>query len=255
MSDIIQNLVNDVLKDGARPTKYRCEITLPNTFTADEKKLDVICKATSFPTKTNEVIMVKFRGRNIPVPGQERFTHILDLTFYLDAKHKYKILFEEWAQALNYDAYQGTLANDPRNLQDEQYFDLSTAKTSILLTQLNFDGDLDEVTYEFHDVFPKETSQVNMSSESVSAVSEFTASFAFSYYTVIKKKDGVNSDDIANNILKEAQGAANAVVSKAMGYLSNSGIGKKLNSAAETSATKIQDSGKAIGTTIDEFLG
>jgi len=255
MSDIIQNLINDVLKDGARPTKYRCEVVIPYSFTENAKNLNVICKASAFPTKSNEVIMVKFRGRNIPVPGQEKFSHSLDLTFYLDAKHNYKIFFEEWAQALNYDAYQGTLANEPKNLQKQEMDSLKSAKTKILLTQLNFEGDLDEVSYEFYDVFPKEISQVNMGAENVSNVSEFTVSFAFSYYKVIKKKDGINSDDIANNILKQVQGDLNSVVNKAMGFLTNSSVGEKMNSVGNDYSVKIQDKGKSIGTSFDEFLG
>ena len=255
MSDIIQNHINSILKDGARPTKYRCEIFLPTTFSAEEKNLDIICKSAVFPTKINEVIMVKYRGRNIPIPGQEKFTQTLDLTFYLDAKHSYKLLFEEWAQALNYDAYQGQLSGAASYLQDEQNFNLSAAKTSIILTQLNFDGDIDEMAYHFYGVFPKEISQVVLGAETVSAMSEFTVSFAFSYFKAVKKKDGVDSDSVANSILQSVQGDMNKVVNKAMGYLSNSRMGKKLNADARNAASVIQNRGKSIGTSFSEFLG
>ena len=116
MSDIIQNLLNDVLKDGARPSKYRCEVTLPHVFDTNEKNLDVICKTASFPTKSNEVINIKYKGRNITVPGQEKFGQALLLTFYLDDSHKHKIVFEEWMQALNYETYSDNISDEADDL-------------------------------------------------------------------------------------------------------------------------------------------
>lgn len=257
MSDIIQNLLNDVLKDGARPSKYRCEVNLPRVFEADEKNLDVICKTATFPTKTNDVINIKFKGRDIPVPGQEKFSHSLDLTFYLDEKHKHKAIFEEWMQALNYEHYSANISEETDDLIFETQTDISTniARTQIKLTQLNFEADLDTVAYIFYNVFPKEIGAVALGSESVSAISEFTVSFSFSHYEIEKKEDGTNANSIANDILGGIQDVANDIVDSAMGYLADTDIVKGLNSAASKGNTAIQDAGKSIGTSIDEFLG
>jgi len=257
MSDIIQNLMNDVLKDGARPSKYRCEVTLPNVFEANEKNLDVICKTASFPAKTNDVINIKYKGRNIPVPGQEKFGQALLLSFYLDDSHKHKILFTEWMQALNYEHYSDNITDETETLilQTQEHITSNDARTQIKLTQLNFEGDLDTVAYIFYNVFPKEVSAVGLGSETVSAISEFTVEFSFSHFEIEKKEEGSNANSIANNILGGIQDVTNDIVDSAMGYLTNSTAGKVVNKAASAGNTAIQDAGKSIGSSIDEFLG
>jgi hypothetical protein len=256
MSDIIQNLINNVLEDGARPSKFRCEIKLPDGFETNEKNLDIICKSAIFPAKTNEVIFIKHKGRNIPIPGQERFGHTLDLTFYADAKHKFRSIFYEWAMALNNENYSTDISNDLRFVKESvDQFGLGAYKTNIKLTQLNFEGDNDEVAYNFYNVFPREVGQINLGSDSISAISEFSVAFSYTHFDIEKKEDGVNANDIANNILSEVQNTANKVVNKAMGYIENSDIGKLTNKIASKSTVEMQDIGKSIGTTIDEFLG
>lgn len=257
MSDIIQNLINSVLEDGARPSKYRAMILFPTSMVDYQTELDVMCKSTEIPTKTNEVIFLKHKGRNIPIPGQERFGHTLNLTFYLDSKHKYKSLFEEWMQGLNYDNYasDNDLSDTTINVKDSQFGDTpSIVKSKIKLVQLNFDGDLEEVEYEFFNVFPKEISQVNLGSESVSAISEFSVAFVYSHYKINKIANGTNSNDIANDILNKVQDTANKIVDSALGYIPSSITGNT-NKYADKSAKAIQNAGKTIGSTINEFLG
>jgi len=256
MSDVVQNLLNNVLQDGARPSKFRCEVTLPTVFEKSEQNLDVICKSAIFPTKTNDIIMVKYKGRNVPVPGQERFGHTLDLTFYADAKHKYRSMFYEWAQALNFENYSENKTLELAALQSKINNEgLGAYKTNIILTQLNFEGDLDEVSYNFYNVFPREVGQINMGSETISTISEFSVTFSYSHFDIVKKKEGINADNIANAILGKIQDTANSAVNKAMGYISDSTAGKYINEKAAASSAKIQDAGKTVGTSIDEFLG
>jgi len=261
MSDIIQNLLNDVLDDGARPTKYRAKVVLPENITDYGKELDIMCKSTEIPTKTTDVINLKHKGRNIPIPGQERFTQSLNLTFYLDPKHKYKTLFEEWMLSLNQDNYNNkntTLTEKLKIMQANK--GLNSIRTSITLTQLNFDGDEDQISYKFNGVFPKELSQVGLGASSVSAISEFSVSFSYIDYEIIQiKEKGSNSNDLANDILGAVQSGLNDIADVAMGFLSNSSAGKKFNSLSNNafnSANKqIQDAGKTVGTTVENFLG
>lgn len=252
MSDIIQNTINSVISDGARPSKYRCEVTLPSIFGNQERDMDVICKSAVFPTKTNEVIFIKYKGRNIPIPGQERFGHTMDLTFYMDEKHSHKVIFEEWMNGMNFENYAKNSHPETNTVRDSQKDALSNAKTEIRLTQLNFDGDLDKVTYVFHDVFPKEISQVQMGSETISAISEFNVAMVFSHYTIEKKEDdGTNSSDTSNQILGSTQATANNVVDSSMGYIP--GL-NSINNISSNINSEIQDIGKSIGTTFDEWF-
>jgi len=261
MSDIIQNLMNNVLDDGARPSKYRAQIMFPDGIADHQKELDVICKATELPTKSNDIIVLKHKGRNIPIPGQEKFGQSINLTFYLDPQHKFKRMFEEWMLALNYDNYSETLPKETIILKNKHQVNGPNAMMStISITQLNFDGDIDEVRYEFYNIFPKEISQVNLGSSSISTISEYTVSFSYTNYNIIQlEKDGANSNDVANSVLNTIQGAANALVNKAMGYLPLDSINKSAGSAVDmldSGNKKVQNVlGKTIGTTKNEFLG
>jgi len=249
--------MNEVIKDGARPSKYRCEVTVPRVFEANEKNLDVICKSASFPAKSNDVINIKFKGRNIPVPGQEKFGQALLLSFYLDEQHKHKTIFKEWMQALNYEHYSDNISEETDDLIFETEGDITSnnARTQIKLTQLNFEGDLDTVSYIFYNVFPKEVSAFGLGADTISAIGEFTVEFVFSHYEIEKKEEGTNANSIANDILGKIQDTANDIVDSAMGYLADTDIAKGINSAASEGAEAIQDAGKSIGSSIDEFLG
>jgi len=251
MSDIIQNLMNSVIGDGARPSKYRCEINLPSVFsTHDIKNLDIICKGASFPAKTNEVIEVKYKGRTIPIPGQEKYTQSLDLSFYVDPKHDYKLIFNEWMQALNYNTYQDhkTLHSTVKEMQDNQSLNLSSVKTNIILTQLDFENNIDEVAYEFYNVFPKEISSISLG--------EFNVVFSFTHFEIHRKKDGITVNSEANKILQGVQNGLNDIVNSALGFI-ESNYGKKINLKAEAvmnKAQKIQDRGLPTGSSYSEFM-
>ncbi len=257
MSDIIQNLLNNVLKDGARPSKYRCEVTLPSGFETNEKNLDIICKTASFPAKSNDTINIKFKGRNIPIPGQEKFTQNLILTFYLNESHKHKILFEEWMSALNYINYSNLQSNETKNLVQKTKSNITSndARTQVKLTQLNFEGDLDRVSYVFYNVFPKEIGAIALSAETIAAISEFTVEFSYSHFEIIKLEKGINANNTANNILGGIQNTVNKIVDSAMGFIPNTNLIKSGNSSANKSIVEIQDAGKSISSSIDEFLG
>ena len=89
-------MINKVLDDGARASKYACIMTVPAALNyGDFHHLDILCKTASFPTKMVEAIQLKYKGRSIPIIGQERFVHALDLTFYLEENHKTRLIFEK----------------------------------------------------------------------------------------------------------------------------------------------------------------
>lgn len=252
MSSIIQNLLNDVLKDGARPTKYSCQVFIPDSLSAEDEKLDTICKATAFPVKSNEVITLKYKGRDIPIPGQEKFSHSLDLTFYLEESHKSKIIFEQWQQALNKENYSGVLSKEIQNLKKEQDGNIDITKSSIILTQLNFDGDKERIQYNFYNVFPKEISAVSVAADSVGAISEYTVTFSYLYYEayIIDESTGV-ADAILSGVQDIVSDSVNKLKDAAIGFLPMDDI----NAGASKANTKIQDIGKSVGPTLDTWLG
>jgi len=256
LSDIIQNTINSVLGDAARPSKYKLNLSLPSTFETDkDRQIDVVCKAVNFPPKSSEVIFVKHKGRNIPIPGQERFGHTFDCTFYLDEQHTLRNLFIHWIESLNFNTYLSAeeLHNTTAALKSKQSSSLIEGKTTAKLIQLNFDADIETSEIEFYHVFPREISGVQTDSSQVAQISEFTVTFSYSYFKIQEKtKEGSNSNDIAGAILGEVQNITNKVVSSAMGYIP--GL-DKLNSVATTVNESIQETGRSIATGIEDFLG
>jgi len=251
MSNIVQNLLNEVLQDGARPTKYKCQVIIPSALEPDDYSLNVICKSAIFPSKTTEVIMLKYKGRTIPIPGQEKYGQTIDLGFYLEESHKTKTLFDAWSQALNYDNYNDDIGEGEWLKQDIKD-GASTGRAEIQLTQLDFAGEKDRIKYTFYDVFPKEVSAVNMSSESVGAILDYTVSFSYSYYRV----DVIDeSGNVSNNILNTIQDTANSAVQGAMDYLFSEDNKKAINKNAAETSTTIQNKGRSVGGTLDNFFG
>jgi len=249
MSDIIQNTINDVLQDGARATKFRCALTLPPVFGSSDRDLDILCKTTLLPTHTNEPIVISYKGRKIPIPGQDTFNQSIDLTFYMDEAHAYRQVFENWMIAMSYLNYQETNASSTDSLISQQSGDLLSGKTSITLTQLDFDGVKDKAAYTFYHVFPKSISQIEYNAESTGALLEFTVSFSYTYYEAMGTSSSMNSNDIANKLLGAVQDNINKIVNSAMGYLPSFDSG-----TLGSIESSIQDAGASIQTGIDDFL-
>ena len=254
MSDLIQNTINSVLSDGARPTKFRVQLILPTTFGPEENKLDVIAKTVSFPSKFNDPIFLKHKGRQIPIQGQEKFTHVVDITFYLDEEHEHKKMFETWMQGLNYDTYaekQDKHYHNLKKLQTPKKSPANVSHTSMVVEQLDFEGENPKAKYTFNGLFPKEVSQVQMDASQVSSILEFTVTFMFSTYEFESLDGGKTSSDIANSILGDIQGKAGDLINKAMGFIP--GL-DSLNTGAASANTSIQEAGKSVSAGFDDFF-
>jgi len=183
MADIIQHALHKVLGDGARASKFKCYIQLPVPYTNQEAEdLDTIVKSTTFPTRENEVINIKHKGRTIPLPGQEKYTHELEITFYLQEDHANRKIFDYWAEALNYDRYSENSSPTVKKL----VLDQSALRTSITLTQMDFHNKEDRISYRFYNTFPTRITGSAAGSDSIDTIGEFSVAFAFSHYEIIR---------------------------------------------------------------------
>lgn len=184
MADIIQSTIHKVLGDGARASKFKCYIQLPTPYTnLQGEDLDTIVKSTVFPTRTNETITISHKGRDIPIPGQEKYAQEIDITFYLQEDHANRQIFDYWAESLNYDRYSENSSPMVKALSKNQ----SALRTSITLTQMDFHNKEDRISYRFYNVFPKRVTGADVSSESIDTVEEFVVSFAYSHYEIVRK--------------------------------------------------------------------
>lgn len=210
MSSAIQNILEHSLGDGARPSKFDVQVLMPTSkLFPDEVALSVLAKTASFPGKQHEIISLKHKGRTIPMKGQMRYVHSIDITFYLTEDHALKIAFEQWMEALDQKHnYDNPHVMNVSELQ--KYF--ASADTNytmpIVLTQKNFDLDKDRVVYTLQNAFPTAVTPIEVNSETTGTISEFTVTFAYSHFLVnavhYDKTNAEQWTDDVENILRGA---------------------------------------------------
>ena len=126
MSVSYQTLMNAYLGDGARTTKYDVKIIIPfmysngsNTVHADDfRALSVLCKTSSFPSRTVNSQDYMFRGHNIPIPINTQYEQQWQCSFYNDEHHAIRSIFEEWMEAVE------TRAGDYKTFRDRGTYNL-----------------------------------------------------------------------------------------------------------------------------------
>jgi hypothetical protein len=253
MSNIVQNLINNTLGDGARAAKHRVLVELPKVFDIAGEYVDTVCKTVSMPGKSIDVISVKHKGRDIPVPGQEKFAQSLELTFYLEEDHKLRVIFDRWIQGLNYDSYSNETSEEVKGIKKTSGF-----TTNIVLHQLNFEGAANTAVYTFHNIFPKEIGSATFDSTAIDTILEYTVTFSYSHYDVISPEQELSSADLADKIMGTIQSGVNKLVQGVTGAISDAlnldGLAASANEGMDEMGKDISKGVNYVGTQVDEFL-
>ena len=215
MSSHIQNLVQNVLGDGARSSKYdvMLQFTNPDLF-PDQRNVAVLIKNSNFPSKSHQTIDLKYKGRSIPVRGQVQYTHTWECTFYLNENHSIKNAFEAWIEALdekvNYPPEDSNLVASTK----KKHSSLEDYTKDICIYQQNFEDTSQTARYILHNVFPIEVSAVQVSAEGPGQLLEFTVTFSFSYFDldVVKGSAGNFIDGVFNRLQSAIQSGAGTIL-------------------------------------------
>ena len=216
MATYIQNLLNNVLGDGARATKFEIDIIFSNpSLYEDASAVNTLCKSTTFPSKSHSKLDLKYKGRNIPLKGQTAYSQSIEMTFFLTEDHKLKHAFETWIEAMDQKHnYTNDLKRNPLLEETQSWHDEFEYTSSLRLYQKNFDGDRNLAEYTVYNVFPISVNALNYNSESVTQVQEFTVTFSYSHYdlSVLKGKD----DNFIDEYVKKGKEAFGKMVDGAM---------------------------------------
>ena len=215
MSSHIQNLVQNVLGDGARSSKYdvMLQFTNPDLF-PDQRNVAVLIKNSNFPSKSHQTIDLKYKGRSIPVRGQVKYTHTWECTFYLNENHSIKNAFEAWIEALdekvNYPPEDSNLVASTK----KKHSSLEDYTKDICIYQQNFEDTSQTARYILHNVFPIEVSAVQVSAEGPGQLLEFTVTFSFSYFDldVVKGSAGNFIGGVFNRLQSAIQSGAGTIL-------------------------------------------
>lgn len=153
---------------GSKPTLYQVTV---NGF-GDYSTLRFFCKATSLPASTIGEIAVPYLGRVIKVPGDRTFDDwsvtVLN-TEDMDLRRK----FETWSDAIN--GKESNISSLPGGAYQ------AIKGHSAIVEQLNREGNVVR-SYELYNLFPKEIGSVELGFDQVDTVSEFTVTFAYTYF-------------------------------------------------------------------------
>ena len=160
---------------GTRPNLFEVEIAFPNDTQIDndvKEKTRFLIKAAALPASNITPIDVNFRGRILKIAGDRTFD-TWTVTVLNDVDFSIRSAFEKWMNLIN-KMSDATGAQDPAEYQPDAY-----------VHQLDRDGSTLR-TYKFHDVFPTNISQIDLSYETVDAIEEFTVEFQVQWWEALR---------------------------------------------------------------------
>ena len=160
---------------GTRPNLFEVEIAFPDQTAIDNDVKDksrFLIKAAALPASNITPIDVNFRGRILKIAGDRTFD-TWTITVLQDVDFSIRSAFEKWMNLIN-KMSDATGEQNPAVYQPDAY-----------VHQLDRDGSTLR-TYKFHDVFPTNISQIDLSYETVDAIEEFTVEMQVQWWEALK---------------------------------------------------------------------
>ena len=160
---------------GTRPNLFEVEIAFPNETQIDndtKEKSRFLINSAALPASNITPIDVNFRGRILKIAGDRTFD-TWTVTVLNDVDFSIRSAFEKWMNLIN-KMEDNTGEQDPAIYQPDAY-----------VHQLDRDGSTLR-TYKFHDVFPTQVSQIDLSYETTDAIEEFTVEFQVQWWEALK---------------------------------------------------------------------
>ena len=160
---------------GTRPNLFEVEIAFPNDTQIDndvKEKTRFLIKAAALPASNITPIDVNFRGRILKIAGDRTFD-TWTVTVLNDVDFSIRSAFEKWMNLIN-KMSDATGEQNPAVYQPDAY-----------VHQLDRDGSTLR-TYKFHDVFPTNISQIDLSYETVDAIEEFTVEMQVQWWEALR---------------------------------------------------------------------
>lgn len=221
MSSAIQNILDNVIGDGARSTKFECVISFPGSDLFEgQNDIYAMVKTSQFPGKKHETIDLLYKGRTIPIKSQTNYDNTWSCTFYLTQDHRLKMAFENWIESI--DQKHNIKEDNEAVINTKSYMKDNGYTLNMLIAQKDFSGNDDTCVYELFNCFPKSVSTVDVDYSAIGAITEFTVEFSYVYFTSeIVKIHGSHIDAIQNKILNTVRDAARDAAKDAVHTISD----------------------------------
>ena len=160
---------------GARPNLFEVELVFPDPIAIEndvKEKSRFLVKAAQLPASNITPIEVNFRGRILKIAGDRTFD-TWTVTVINDVDFAIRSAMEKWMDFIN-SMEDATGSQDPAEYQPDAY-----------VHQLDRDGSTLR-TYKFHDVFPTNISQIDLSYETTDTIEEFTVELQVQWWEALR---------------------------------------------------------------------
>ena len=171
----ITSFKSKLVGGGARPNLFEVELAFPDQLAIDndvKEKSRFLVNAAALPASNIAPIDINFRGRILKIAGDRTFD-TWTITIINDTDFSIRSAFEKWMNLIN-KMEDATGVNDPAGYQPDAY-----------VHQLDRDGSTLR-TYKFHDVFPTNISQMDLSYETTDTLEEFTVEMQVQWWEAIR---------------------------------------------------------------------
>lgn len=157
-------------KGGARPNRFRVQITYPALVGAPDVLDEIVVQSAQLPASVMGQILVPYQGRQIPIPGDRTFedwtcTVLNDVTF------SHRNIFEKWSNLIN--AHEG-------NIQGAEYEDIVA---TIDVTQLDRAGENILKVYKLHNAWPTNIMAIDLGQDQNDVLETYQVTFSYSHWT------------------------------------------------------------------------
>jgi hypothetical protein len=181
----ISDFKNKLQGGGARPNLFEVVLAFPGNLSVSNNVVNearFMVKAAALPASNIAPIDVAFRGRLLKVAGDRTFD-TWTITVLNDTDFGIRGAFERWMNSINR-VTDATGAVNPADYQADAF-----------VYQLDRDGSVLR-KYKFHDVFPTNISQIDLSYDSSDSLEEFTVELQVLFWTAAADNAGGGAGDI-----------------------------------------------------------
>lgn len=175
----VNEIKNQLVGGGARPTLFQVQITNPINGTGDAK-VPFMAKAAQLPASNLGVIEVPYFGRKIKVAGDRTFEE-WTVTVINDEDFLIRNSMEEWMAAIN--THEG-------NVRSPDAGPMQYKGNDATVTQFGKDG-TPLRTYSFRNIFPTVVAPIELAWDSNDTIEEFSVTFQYDYWQVTGGNTGL----------------------------------------------------------------
>jgi len=193
MASLKVDKLRSAIRGGVRSNLFEVTLTPPVIAGVDfsalrEENFTFLVRSGQIPALNLTPIEVPFRGSRLKIPGDRSFEP-WTMTVYNDDKMLYRSLFERWQNAIK-----GSVSN----VAVENY---ESIFGTIGVRQLNQQGEPvrpggNELSgqWTLHDCWPSDIAAIDLSSDNENAVSDFTVTWQYQYWTHAPFTDDQNAN-------------------------------------------------------------